>query len=88
MTDSDLIGTKIMLDPITLTDAVTHLPGGLAQIEIDAGIDYMLRIFQAPGDWGALLMTAVYELNRPSSLPSVLLELFLVRSKMALVISS
>jgi hypothetical protein len=50
--DSDLIGTTILLDPISLTGAVSSLPGGLAQIEIDTGIDYTLRIFQAAGDGG------------------------------------
>ena len=59
--DSDLVGTTILLDPITLTGAISSLPGGLAQIGIDDSIEYMLRIFQAPGDGGALLMTAVYD---------------------------
>jgi hypothetical protein len=61
VTDTDLVGSTILLDPIILTGAVSSLPGGLAQIEIDTGIDYMLRIFQASGDGGALLMTAIYE---------------------------
>jgi hypothetical protein len=59
--DTDLIGTTILLDPISLTGAVSSLPGGLAQIEIDNSLEYMLRIFQAAGDGGALLMTAIYQ---------------------------
>lgn len=61
VTDADLVGTTILLDPITLTGDVTSLPGSLSQIGIDNAPDYMLRIFQASGDSGALLMTAVYE---------------------------
>ena len=59
--DNDLVGTTILLDSISLTGAVDFLPGGLAQIGIDTGIDYVLSIYQASGDGGALLMTAIYE---------------------------
>jgi hypothetical protein len=59
--DVNLVGSTVSLDSIILTGAVSSLPGGLSGIEIDTGIDYVLRINQAAGDGGALLMTAVYE---------------------------
>lgn len=61
VSDAALIGATLQLDPIALTGSVISLPAGLHSIGIDTSIEYMLRIFQALGNGGALLMTAVYE---------------------------
>ncbi len=59
--DMNLTGAVLRLDSIILTGAVTPLAGGLSQVGVDDTREYMLSIFQAPGDGGALLMTANYQ---------------------------
>jgi len=59
--DMNLTSAVIRLDSIILTGSVTPLVGGLSQIGIDNTVEYMLSVFQAPGDGGALLMTANYQ---------------------------
>jgi hypothetical protein len=59
--DTVLSGATVLLDPLTLTGSAMSLPGGLTQIGIDTGLDYMLEIYQTADNGGDLLFSAIYD---------------------------